>query len=189
MTIPTASQTVGPYFKLGLDWPDEADLARLGCQGEVIEVQGRITDAAGDGVGDAILEIWQANAEGRYHHPADRQNTPLDPHFRGRGRIEVDAGGVFRFRTVKPGRVPATDGGFQAPHICLQIFARGLLKQLHTRIYFSDEADANNADPVLSLVPPERRATLIAAREGSHYTFPIRLQAEDPAKETLFLEY
>jgi protocatechuate 3,4-dioxygenase, alpha subunit len=189
MTVPTASQTVGPYFGLGLDWPDERNLAGVDCRGDVIEVHGHVMDATGAGVNDAMIEIWQANAEGRYEHPMDCQNTPLDPCFRGHGRVAVDGTGHYCFRTIKPGRVKATYGGLQAPHICLQIFARGLLKQVHTRIYFGDEPEANATDAVLALVPPEGRGAPVAVRVVRRYVSDIRLQADVAADETVFFDY
>src|SRR6185503_18541717 len=111
---------------------------------------------------DAMIELWQANREGRYAHPEDRQNKPLDPGFSGFGRTGTDAAGLFRFHTIKPGAVPAPAGGLQAPHILVGVFARGLLRRLVTRIYFADEP-ANAEDPVLALVPAARRGTLMAA--------------------------
>lgn len=182
----TPSQTVGPFFHYGLPWKGGADLvgasemgarpdlmppehyvlkaagARDRPQGQVIEIAGRVLDAAGDPVPDAMLEIWQANAAGRYASPADpRADVPLDDAFIGFGRAATSAEGVWRFRTLYPGRVPGPGNALQAPHIALSVFGRGLLKRLATRLYFAD-GDGNAHDPILALVPAERRQTLIA---------------------------
>ena len=188
--IPTPSQTVGPFFHLALDRPTWADLAADQPQGERIVVAGRMTDGDGVAVADACLEIWQANAAGRYAHPDDtRADTPLDPRFRGFGRISTDAEGGFRLKTIKPGPVPGRGNNLQAPHLAVAIFARGLLKQLFTRIYFADEA-LNGSDPVLSSIDdPARRRTLIAIRDDASrpptYRFDIVLQGD---AETVFFE-
>lgn len=164
--IATPSQTVGPFFHLALDRPNWADLAADGAKGERIVVQGRVTDGDGAPVADACLELWQANAAGRYAHPDDnRTDKPLDPHFRGFGRASTDQDGNFRFATVRPGPVPGRGNTLQAPHIAVALFARGLLKQLYTRIYFAGEP-LNDSDPVLlSIGDPARRATLLAIPE------------------------
>jgi protocatechuate 3,4-dioxygenase alpha subunit len=185
--IATASQTVGPFFSLGLDWPGAATLVSAQTPGERIVLEGRVLDGDGKAVPDAMIEIWQANHEGRYAHPDDRQNKPLDPGFAGFGRVGTDGEGRFRFATVKPGTVPAPGGGLQAPHILAGIFARGLLRRLVSRIYFADEP-TNAEDRVLGLVPAERRATLIAARlpgEGARYRWDVVLQGKD---ETVFFD-
>jgi protocatechuate 3,4-dioxygenase alpha subunit len=188
--IPTPSQTVGPFFHLGLDRPEWADLAPEGAKGERIVVEGRITDGDGAPVADAFLELWQANAAGRYTHPDDdRGEIPLDPRFRGFGRACTDADGRFRFTTIRPGPVPGRGNALQAPHIEVALFARGLLKQLYTRIYFADEP-ANDADPVLSAIEdPAVRRTVIARPSGGSppaYRFDIRLQGDG---ETAFFEF
>src|SRR5262249_46213787 len=135
--IPTPSQTVGPFFSLGLDRPEWSDLTGGGAQGDRIVIEGRVTDGDGAPVPDALIEIWQANAAGRYAHPEDRQtDKPLDPNFRGFGRCATDGEGRFRFTTVKPGPVPGRGNRLQAPHINVLLFSRGLLIHLHTRIYF-----------------------------------------------------
>src|SRR6185295_16089268 len=118
---------------------------------------GRLLDGNGAGVNDAVIEIWQANAEGKYAHPEDKQKKPLEKGWRGFGRVFTDAKGGFRFTTIKPGRVPGPGGAAQAPHLVVSVFMRGLLKHLATRIYFPDETAANAADPVLKLVPAARR--------------------------------
>jgi protocatechuate 3,4-dioxygenase alpha subunit len=152
-------------------------------RGEVIDLHGRVLDGQGEAVPDAMLEIWQANAAGRYASPADRRDDiPLDPHFIGFGRAATGAHGEFHIRTIRPGRVPGPDGSPQAPHIALSVFGRGLLKRLATRIYFADSTE-NDADPILSCVPAERRATLIAQRRGNDWWFDIVLQGPG---ETVF---
>ena len=188
--IPTPSQTVGPFFHLGLDRPDWADLARGNPEGERILVEGRIIDGDGAPVPDAFLELWQANAAGRYAHPEDPQSEkPLDPGFTGFGRACTDAEGRFSFATIRPGAVPGRGNSLQAPHIDVAIFARGLLKQLYTRIYFADET-ANAEDPVLLGIEDEEvRRTLLAERQrgagAARYRFDIVLQG---AGETAFFD-
>jgi protocatechuate 3,4-dioxygenase, alpha subunit len=188
--IVTPSQTVGPFFHLALDRPEWADLTRGNPAGERIVVEGRVSDGDGVAVGDACLELWQANAAGRYAHPDDtRTDTPLDPNFRGFGRVSTDADGRFRFTTIRPGPVPGRGNALQAPHIAVAIFARGLLKQLHTRIYFAGES-ANDSDPVLlSIDDPTLRRTLIAARQDGPgpptYRFDVILQGD---RETAFFD-
>jgi protocatechuate 3,4-dioxygenase, alpha subunit len=182
----TGSQTVGPYLHIGLDWLNTRDIAGKGIAGERISVQGRLVDGQGVGVNDGLIEIWQANAAGKYAHPEDKQSKPLEKGWRGFGRIPTDAKGGFRFTTIKPGRVPAPGGGLQAPHLVVSVFMRGLLKQLATRIYFPDEAPANSEDPILQLVPAARRATLIAKKKGKALEWNIVLQGKN---ETVFLDY
>lgn len=156
----TPSQTVGPYLHIGLDWLNTTELAGAGMSGAPVRIDGCVIDAQGQPVPDGLVEIWQANAHGRYAHAEDTRALPLEQGFLGFGRCPTDADGRFRFTTIKPGPVPAADGRPQAPHILVNVFARGLLRQLTTRIYFP--GDAHAADPVLSLVPAERRATLVA---------------------------
>ena len=160
MAKQTASQTVGPFFLYGLT-PELADgirytgytanvLATADTAGEHIVVEGRVLDGEGDPVPDSMVEIWQANAAGRYRHEEDdRADVPLDDNFRGFGRTGTDRDGAFRFHTVKPGPVPGLGNAWQAPHIVVCVFARGMLSHAYTRLYFSDEAEANAADPVL----------------------------------------
>jgi protocatechuate 3,4-dioxygenase alpha subunit len=190
--IATASQTIGPYYSIGLDRPEWADLTAGGkAQGETIIIEGRMVDGDGAPVPDGFLEIWQANAAGRYAHPEDRQAKPLDPNFRGFGRAGTDAEGRYRITTVKPGPVPGRGNALQAPHILVLVFARGLLRHLVTRIYFADAEAANAVDPVLSAIEdPAVRRTLIAARVPERagpaaYRFDIVLQGEG---ETAFFE-
>lgn len=158
----TASQTIGPFLHIGLDWLVTDNLAGPGVTGERIAVEGRIVDGDGKPVADAVIEIWQANAHGRYAHPDDTQDKPLEPGFNGFGRVATDDDGSFRFTTIKPGRVPAPNGGLQAPHLNVTIFMRGMLKQLWARLYFPGDP-ANAEDPVLQSVPPTRRESLVAS--------------------------
>ena len=157
----TSSQTIGPFGSIGFDWLVVDNLVGAGVTGDKVVVEGRVVDGDGNGVGDAVVEIWQANAHGRYAHPEDKQDKPLEPGFKGFGRVATDIDGRFAFTTIKPGRVPATGGGLQAPHLNVTIFMRGMLKHLCTRIYFPGDA-ANSEDPVLANVPTGRRDTLVA---------------------------
>jgi protocatechuate 3,4-dioxygenase alpha subunit len=182
----TGSQTVGPYLHIGLDWLVTRDIAGKGVAGERVAVQGRLIDGDGNGVNDGLIEIWQANAAGKYAHPEDTQKKPIEKGWRGFGRIPTDATGGFRFTTIKPGRVPAPGGGLQAPHLLVSIFMRGMLKQLATRLYFPDEAAANAEDPVLKLVPAARRTTMLPTRKGKVLEWNIVLQGKN---ETAFLDY
>lgn len=188
--IATPSQTVGPFFHIGLDRPDWADLTAGHPQGERIVVEGRVIDGDGAPVPDACLELWQANAAGRYTHPDDtRTDAPLDPNFRGFGRVSTDADGNFRFTTIRPGPVPGRGNSLQAPHIAVALFARGLLKQLYTRVYFAGEP-LNETDPALSTIAdPMRRQTLIATRsedaEPATWRLDIVMQGDN---ETVFFD-
>src|SRR6185437_8836282 len=168
MSRATPSQTIGPFFHRALLHEGWNDLAAGGAAGERVAIEGLVLDGDGAPVSDAMIEVWQANAAGRYDHPEDcedkekdRQERPLDPKFHGFGRVATGPDGRFRLRTVKPGAVASVDGAPQAPHINVSIFARGLLKRLVTRIYFPGEL-LNEADPLLSALPAERRATLIS---------------------------
>jgi protocatechuate 3,4-dioxygenase alpha subunit len=191
----TPSQTVGPYFAYGLisngkyDWNDAFtnNLVTPDTSGERVRVEGRVFDGDGQPVPDCMLEIWQADAQGRFADPQDKRAMP-NSSFRGFGRCGTDANGGYTFDTIKPGQVADPDGKPQAPHLLLAIFARGMLLHNYTRIYFGGEA-VNAADPVLALVPADRRATLIATRQpGSGtavYCLDIRLQGEN---ETVFFD-
>ncbi|XXV25404.1 protocatechuate 3,4-dioxygenase subunit alpha [Sorangium sp. So ce1389] len=184
---PTLSQTVGPFFHMGLQWLFCDQVAEAGAPGRHITVQGRVLDGDGVPVPDALIEVWQADANGKYPHPADRQDKRPTPGFRGYARVPTDDAGAFRFRTVKPGRVPAPGAGVQAPHISVRVFMRGLLLPLVTRIYFADEA-ANEDDLVLGRVPASRRGSLIAhPRPGEVDVFEwnVVLQGAD---ETVFFD-
>jgi protocatechuate 3,4-dioxygenase alpha subunit len=183
----TPSQTVGPFFHDALVDEDRSKLVATGHP-SAVRIEGMVYDGAGEPVPDAMVEIWQANAYGRYDDPThDREDLPLDPEaFSGFGRSDTVEGGEFSFVTVKPGRVPGPDGSPQAPHVMVSVFARGLLKRLVTRIYFPDEAESNAADPVLSSVgDPKLRDSLIAREEEGVLRFDIHLQGDD---QTAFFE-
>jgi protocatechuate 3,4-dioxygenase alpha subunit len=181
----TASQTVGPFFRIGLEHLYVADIAPSAAAGDKFAIHGRVLDGDGKPVNDAILEIWQADAHGKYAHPDDTQATPATPGFKGFGRVATDETGGFRFITIKPGGVPGPRGMPQAPHLLIAVFMRGLLLHLVTRIYFPDDpAHAN--DPVLNLVPEQRWPTLIATKSKDGYEWNVILQGEN---ETVFFEY
>jgi protocatechuate 3,4-dioxygenase alpha subunit len=206
----TPSQTVGPFFHYGLPWKGGADLvgkSDMGARpelfpedhnvlnlssptgtpdGEVIEVAGRVIDGNGDVVPDAMIELWQANAAGRYASDDDtREETPRDPHFVGFGRASTDVDGVYRFRTIRPGRVPGPGNSLQAPHLAISVFGRGLIKRLATRLYFAD-GEGNDVDPILGVVPEARRGTLIAKRrEDDSWWLDIVLKGDN---ETVFFD-
>ena len=188
----TPSQTVGPFFHYALvPFDNEGIVAGEGVPGERIVVEGRVLDGAGAPVPDAMIETWQADAAGRYDHPEDpRRDEPGTPGFRGAARVPTDKDGTFRIVTIKPGRVPGRGNALQAPHIMVSVLGRGLLKRLATRLYFADEAAANDEDAILALVPDDRRATLVARAgddgpDGRVYRFDIRLQGDD---ETVFFD-
>jgi protocatechuate 3,4-dioxygenase alpha subunit len=181
----STSQTIGPYLRIGLEWMVIEDLAPAGVAGERVRIEGRVLDGDGKPVNDAAVETWQANSQGRYASPQDPRSEPLEHGFRGYGRSLTDDAGAFRFRTIKPGPVPGPDGRLQAPHLLVVVFMRGLLKQLVTRLYFPDDP-AHADDPVLALVPPARRGTLIARRRGDALEWNIVLQGKD---ETVFFDY
>jgi protocatechuate 3,4-dioxygenase alpha subunit len=197
----TASQTAGPYVHIGLI-PNQAGfdifennfsnvMVTPQTKGERITIEGRVIDGTGTPLRDALVEIWQANAEGKYNHPADTQAKEVDPTFRGWGRAGSNfETGVYTFETIKPGAVPGRHGRRMAPHINVWIVARGINIGLNTRMYFEDEAAANEADPVLNIIEQEvRRKTLLAKRTtrdgGTIYTFDIYLQGPN---ETVFFD-
>jgi protocatechuate 3,4-dioxygenase alpha subunit len=197
----SASQTAGPYVHIGLA-PQAAGfdifennfssvLAGPQTKGERITIEGRVIDGSGTAVRDVLVELWQANAAGKYNHPADRQQKPLDPAFRGWGRACSDfSSGIFTFETIKPGIVEGRGARPMAPHVNLWVVARGINIGLNTRMYFADEQAANAADPVLNLIEWEvRRKTLIAQREDRDgkriYRFDIHLQGP---QETVFFD-
>jgi protocatechuate 3,4-dioxygenase alpha subunit len=185
MSTITPFQTVGPFFDFGLIVPGGETIAEPAASGRHITVEGTIRDGAGDPLPDALVEIWQADAGGRYHHPADPNGTAIDPSFHGFGRIPTRDDGRFAFATVMPGRVPGPDGALQAPHLVVGVLARGVLTRLVTRMYFEGDP-ANREDAVLALVPAGRRATLIAMRDGpDRYRFDIVLQGNG---ETVFFD-
>lgn len=177
----TPSQTIGPFFSHALPWPDGPHVVVAGG----FWLRGQVLDGAGEPVPDALVESWQADPDGRLD-PNSLQDVSRDAArdaFRGFGRCPTDESGRWAIRTVKPGPVAGPGGRTQAPHIDLSIFARGLLNRVITRVYFPDEAAANAADPVLSLVPEPLRATLVARQAEDGYEFDIRLQGEH---ETVF---
>jgi len=186
--ITTSSQTVGPYVQIGFAALAREDLAPAGVSGERISLRGRVLDADGRPVNDGVVEIWQANAQGKYAHPEDAQDKPVEAGFRGFGRSLTRSDGGYRFATIKPGSVPGPGGAMQAPHLVVTVFMRGLLKHLITRMYFPDEP-ANETDAVLDLVPADRRETLIARRvmhERGGLEWDIVIQGEN---ETVFFDY
>jgi protocatechuate 3,4-dioxygenase, alpha subunit len=161
----TTSHTVGPFFSIGLTRLKHDELAGPGVAGERVIIEGRVLDGDGQPVPDALVELWQANSHGKYAHPEDKQEKPVEPGFKGYGRVLVGDDGEFRFSTIKPGPVPGPDGKPQAPHIAVSVFSRGLQRRLVTRIYFPDEP-ANAGDFALSRVEPARRGTLIAKKSA-----------------------
>ncbi|CAN7666209.1 protocatechuate 3,4-dioxygenase subunit alpha [Mesorhizobium sp. LjRoot246] len=191
------SQTAGPYVHIGLTpnfcgiggvYPSDlgATMVNDKTRGERIGLRIRVLDGTGTPLKDALIEIWQADADGLYNSPAELRGT-ADPNFFGWGRCPTDMDtGLCTFETVKPGRVPFTDGRLMAPHITLWIVARGINLGLHTRLYFSDEEKANAEDPILARIEHRVRVpTLIAERQGNTYIFDVHLQGE---KETVFFD-
>lgn len=186
-TVPTGltpSQTVGPFLHIGLPWADGPFVVPEGTPG-ALRVVGTVSDGNGAPVTDGLLETWQADPQGRFDHADDPRRVAWPTHgFRGFGRCPTDAEGRYHVLTVKPGSLPVPEGGQEAPHINVSIFARGLLDRVVTRIYFPDEEQANAADPVLAAVAdPARRSTLIARPDAAGLRFDIRLQGDD---ETVF---
>lgn len=174
----TPSQTVGPFLSIGLPWPDGPDLVAEDSTGAV-GIVGRLVDGAGEPVPDGLIEIWQADPDGRFDHPDDPRGALARPGFRAFGRCPTGLDGEFRFRTVKPGPLPSEDGRVEAPHVDVSVFARGLLHRLVTRMYFPDEAAANAADPVLADLTAAERDLLTARPEpDGDLRFDIRLQGE-----------
>jgi protocatechuate 3,4-dioxygenase alpha subunit len=183
--LPTASQTVGPYLHIGLAWLTLKHVADADCPGQHVTVEGRVLDGDSLPVTDALVEIWQADMHGSYAHPESAREGPMMSSFRGFGRVPTDADGCYRINTIKPGPVADAIGGLQAPHLLVSVFMRGLLKRLVTRVYFPDEP-RNADDPVLRLVPVERRGTLVARRmAGNQLEWDIVLQGAD---ETVFFD-
>ena len=193
----TASQTAGPYVHIGcmpnfcgITGVYESDLGASmvneKTKGERISVTGRVIDGTGTPLKDALIEIWQADADGLYNSPSEIRGI-ADPNFTGWGRCPSGMEtGQFHFDTIKPGRVPFPDGRLMAPHITFWIVARGINIGLHTRMYFGDEEKANAEDPMLARIEHRVRVpTLIAPRERDTYTFDIYLQGE---RETIFLD-
>jgi protocatechuate 3,4-dioxygenase alpha subunit len=199
----TTWQTVGPFFSIGMSRLYRDNLAGAGVSGERVEISGRILDGDNVAVPDGIVEIWQANSHGKYAHPEDVQDKPLDAGFIGYGRVPTDDDGRFRFTTIKPGRVPAAhavlgsqapgsenptaENALQAPHLAVSVFTRGLLRRLITRMYFPDEP-SNAEDFALNLVEPSRRGTLIAKKiEGRPGALEWNVILQGP-NETVFFD-
>ncbi|MGH3328829.1 MAG: protocatechuate 3,4-dioxygenase subunit alpha [Streptomycetales bacterium] len=181
----TPSQTVGPFLHIVLAWPDGPYVVPDGTPGAV-RITGRLLDGNGDPVPDALVETWQAGPDGHFDHPDDPRGShdPAVAGFRGFGRCPTDGEGRYQIHTVKPGALPAPDGGVEAPHVDVSVLARGLLDRVVTRIYFPDESEANAADPVLASIGDEaRRSTLVAVQDGDGLRFDIHLQGEH---ETVF---
>jgi protocatechuate 3,4-dioxygenase alpha subunit len=179
---PTPSATVGPYLAIGLTWEDGPYAVEPDTTG-AIWLRGTVYDGNGDPVPDAMIETWQADPDGRFDHPDDPRGAARHPGFRGFGRSQTVDGGQYAVCTLKPGRVPDGEGGWQAPHVDVSVFARGLLDRVVTRIYFADEAEANAADPVLRSLSEDRRGTLIAEPSDDGYRLDIRLRGDG---ETVF---
>lgn len=188
MAQQTPNQTVGPFFHIALIRGDENLMVSEETQGPRIQVRGRVLDGDGQPVPDAMVEIWQADAQGIYAHPADSRHTQADPHFVGFGRAPTGPDGEYSFRTIRPGPVERQGEPSMAPHLNLRVFARGMLIHASTRMYFPDEP-TNADDPALALVPEARRSTLVATLEGGEglptYRFDLVLQGEN---ETVFFD-
>jgi protocatechuate 3,4-dioxygenase, alpha subunit len=184
----SAWQTVGPFFSIGMKPRYVSDIAGPEAAGQRIVIAGRVFDGADAPISDAVLEIWQANAHGKYAHPEDMQDKPLDPSFLGRGRIPTNDNGAFAFTTIKPGPVDSPGGASQAPHLVVNLMMRGLLRGLTTRIYFPNEA-LNERDEILQLVEAERRKTLLLIPDGheaGHFRWDVHMQGE---AETVFFDF
>jgi protocatechuate 3,4-dioxygenase, alpha subunit len=184
---PTPAQTVGPFFGVAL-LRTPMNVIAGSAEGRPIRVEGRVLDGDGAGIPDAMVEIWQADARGLYHHPSDHPEEDDAGAFRGFGRSGTDDDGRYWFETIKPGAVASPSGGTQAPHLNVCVFARGLLDHLATRIYFADEP-SNETDEVLQAIEGARRATMIASRRAGDdnivYEFDIVLQGD---RETVFFD-
>ncbi len=179
----TPSQTVGPYFAIGLPWPEGPNAVEPGTPG-AFAIRGVILDGAGQPIPDYLLETWQADPEGRFNDLWGYGGPSQMRGFRGFARVgHEDGDGSFELWTVKPAPLPLPSGAVAAPHIDVTLMARGMLHRVVTRFYFADEPEANAADPVLARVPAERRATLLAVPDGDDYRIDIRLQGEG---ETVF---
>ncbi|PWW23895.1 protocatechuate 3,4-dioxygenase alpha subunit [Geodermatophilus normandii] len=177
----TPSATVGPYLAIGLTWDDGIWAAAEGTAGG-IWIRGSVFDGNGDVVPDAMVETWQADPDGGFPSPEDPRGAATYPGFRGYARAQTLSGG-FEVFTLKPGRVPDGEGGLQAPHVDVSVFARGLLDRVVTRVYFADEAEANASDVVLQGLPEDRRETLLATPTDDGYRFDVHLQGD---RETVF---
>jgi protocatechuate 3,4-dioxygenase alpha subunit len=183
--VASPSQTVGPYLHIGLDTePNHGEMVGPGTPGERIRVRLRVLDGAGDPMPDALLELWQADAAGHYVAVPDHSNPDPGQAFRGWGRRATGPDGWCEFQTIRPGAVAAPEGVRQAAHINACLFARGMLRHIFTRFYFSGDPMLE-ADPVLALVPQERRSTLLAELADGAWTLEIRLQGPG---ETVFFD-
>jgi protocatechuate 3,4-dioxygenase alpha subunit len=187
--VPTPSQTVGPFFHFCLTNEGSCVRCIAGTQvrGERVLLKVRVLDGNGEAVPDAMIEIWQANSEGKYNHPDDGQQKTIEPDFLGFGRMSTAENGICEFETIKPGRVPGPGNVLQAPHLNMAVFGRGMLRQLYTRIYFAGDV-ANQEDPVLALVSVDRRETLMAHPDATGrggWRCDVRLQGEG---ETVFFD-
>ena len=202
--VATVSQTAGPFFHIGLEWLFSERVVEADAPGLHIAIEGRVLDGAGAPVSDALIEVWQADGNGRYARghtqqadqqpdrqadPKDAQQaSPVSPGFRGFARVPTSNDGGFRLATIKPGRVPAPGGGLQAPHILVALFMRGLLRHAVTRIYFADEP-SNEEDLVLGRVPASRRSTLTARpKPGTPKIFEWNIIMQG-LHETVFFDY
>jgi protocatechuate 3,4-dioxygenase, alpha subunit len=184
--VPTPSQTVGPFFSIGLERLSVSEIAGPDARGEHVTIAGGVLDGDGQPVPDAVLEIWQPDANGKYPDPEDTRHTQAQRGFTGFGRIPTNDRGEFRFTTIKPGCVPGPNRTMQAPHLVVSVFMRGLLKRLVTRIYFPDDP-RNTRDFVLNLLPPERRETLIARKSGTANELEWNVILQGP-RETVFFD-
>jgi protocatechuate 3,4-dioxygenase, alpha subunit len=190
--IHTANQPIGPFYHFALTpgWSTGDNSAGVmagpGAQGERIRLTVRMLDRDGSPVTNAMVELWQADAGGKYNHPDDSQSKTPDPAFRGFGRLATDDQGLCIFETVKPGRVPGAKGQLQAPHVSVSIYAPGLLRRVVTRIYF-DGDPANESDEIMRLVPEERRLTLMARAGGESGQWCFDLHLTGPC-ETVFFD-
>jgi protocatechuate 3,4-dioxygenase, alpha subunit len=178
----TPSQTVGPFFHYALPYDAGPRLVSDDAPG-AIRLAGVVLDGDGTPVPDALVEIWHADTDGKFCEQPGIYDEPTG--FRGFGRCATDGEGRYEFVTVKPAGVPTADGGAQAPHMGMTVFARGMLRQVVTRVYFDDESTANGTDPLLQQVDPDRMGTLVAARTEDGYRFDVRMQGD---QETVFLD-
>lgn len=183
--VATGSQTVGPYLHIGLDTePRLSAMIGPDTPGERIRLRLRVLDGAGQPLPDALVELWQADASGRYVEVADHPNPDPGEAFRGWGRRATDRSGWCEFETIRPGTTTTADGRQQAPHVNVCLFARGMLRHIFTRVYFAGDP-LLAGDPVMALVPEARRGTLVADLIDGAWTMTIRIQGED---ETVFFD-
>lgn len=184
---PTPSQTVGPYYHIGIEWGESGKYAFPQDSAGLFRLHGFVLDGNGDPITDALVETWQADPDGRFDHPDDPRGAVKRNGVSGTGfgRASADDDGGYEIFTVKPGPIPARGGGEEAPHVAISVFGRGMLDRVVTRAYFEDEAEANASDPVLALVPEDRRATLIAKATDDGYRLDIHVQGPE---ETVFFD-